>query len=105
MSQVEESDFNSTKHNPLLVEQYMKIQEELKIAWENVRWRDLTKPLYSGLAASLVLRTKVGDNTPGVLEKQAEYWMNNYHADKSPDYFISQIQNIPVGKCISKIVE
>ncbi|XP_062579673.1 uncharacterized protein LOC134241654 [Saccostrea cucullata] len=94
---VEKSDFESTKQNYRLTEKYKIIHEKLNIAWETVQWRDLTKPLYSGLAASLVLELRAGRNTPGVLEKQAEFWKNYYHPDKhdkSTEFFISQVQNI-----------
>ncbi|XP_061188685.1 uncharacterized protein LOC133196852 [Saccostrea echinata] len=101
--QVEESGFDATKQNYRLTEQYKIIHQKLNIAWETVKWRDLTKPLYSGLAASLVLLLRAGKNTPGVLERQAEFWNNYYHPEKSSDYFISQVQNIPNVDCLIDI--
>ena len=74
------------------------IQEKLHIDWRSVGWHDLTKPLYSGLAASLKLQQIAGNNTPGVLERQAEFWVNNYNKGKYPSTFISEVQKIPQGK-------
>lgn len=96
--QVTESDFYSTKNNYWLRKQYSLIQEKLNIDWSNVSWTDLTTPLYSGLAASLVLKRRFGDDTPGVLERQAEIWRTYYHPEKTSSHFVTQVQQLPVGK-------
>lgn len=96
--QVTESDFDSTKNDYLLRKQYSLIQEKLNIDWSNVSWTDLTTPLYSGLAASLVLKRRFGDDTPGVLERQAEIWRTYYHPEKTSSHFVNQVQQLPVGK-------
>lgn len=82
----------------MLREQYDLILEKLNIDWEYVHWNDLTKPLYSGLAASLVLQLRFGNNTPGVLDRQAEIWKNYYHPEQPSSYFIYHVQTLPVGK-------
>lgn len=74
------------------------IQEKLNIDWRAVAWTDLTKPLYSGLAASLRLQQIAGNNTPGVLERQADFWVNNYHKRQPALYFISEVNQIPESK-------
>lgn len=82
----------------MLRKQYLLIQENLNIDWGNVSWTDLTIPLYSGLAASLVLQYRFGDNTPGVLERQADIWRTYYHPEKTSSHFVTQVQQLPVGE-------
>lgn len=60
-------------------------------------WQNLTKPLYSGLAASLLLHLRAGNNTPGDVDKQAEFWINNYQHGKTKTFFLTEIQKIVGG--------
>lgn len=73
------------------------IEEKLHIDWRRVVWQDLTKPLYSGLAASLNLQQIAGNNTPGVLQRQADFWVKNYNKGMTASHFISEVQKIPDG--------
>jgi hypothetical protein len=75
------------------------IAEKLHIDWRSVVWQDLTKPLYSGLAATLNLEQIAGNNTPGVLQRQADFWVKNFNNKGMPaSHFISEVQKIPDGK-------
>lgn len=58
----------------------------------------MTKPLYSGLAASLLLQLRAGNNTPGAADKQAQFWANNYQHGKTESFFLTEIQKIVGGK-------
>lgn len=102
---MEKSEFESTKHCYGIEDMCQAIQEKLNIDWRAVAWTDLTKPLYSGLAASLRLQQIAGNNTPGVLERQADFWVDNYHKGQSPHYFISEVNQIDESKvyCTSTV--
>ncbi|XP_062612911.1 uncharacterized protein LOC134274667 [Saccostrea cucullata] len=96
---IQKSEFESTKHCHGLEDMCQAIKEKLHIDWRRTVWQDLTKPLYSGLAASLKLQQLVGNNTPGVLEKQADFWVHNYHKGRSASQFITEVNKIPDEKC------
>lgn len=95
---MEKSEFESTKQCYGIEDTCQAIQEKLNIDWRAVAWTDLTKPLYSGLAASLRLQQIAGNSTPGVLERQADFWVDNYHKGQSPFYFISEVKQIYESK-------
>lgn len=97
---MEKSEFESTKQCYGIEDMCQAIQDKLNIDWRAVAWTDLTKPLYSGLAASLRLQQIAGNNTPGVLERQADFWVDNYHKGQSPHYFISEVNQIDESKYI-----
>lgn len=97
---MEKSEFESTKQCYGIEDMCLAIQDKLNIDWRAVAWTDLTKPLYSGLAASLRLQQIAGNNTPGVLERQADFWVDNYHKGQSPHYFISEVNQIDESKYI-----
>ena len=54
-----------------------RIKRALCIDWSRVEWRDLTKPLYSAIAARLFLLNKPGA-IPRSLSGQAKYWKDQY---------------------------
>lgn len=95
---MEKSEFESTKHCYGIEDMCQVIQDKLNIDWRAVAWTDLTKPLYSGLAASLRLQQIAGNNTPGVIERQADFWVDNYQKGQSPHYFISEVNQIDESK-------
>lgn len=74
------------------------MKDRLNIQWTSVAWQNLTKPLYSGLAASLLLQLRAGNNTPGAADKQAQFWANNYQHGKTESFFLTEIQKIVGGK-------
>ena len=66
-----------------------KIEKRFNIVWMNVLWKDLTKPLYSALAARLyfhyfqpqVINSSIGD--------QAVLWKTYYRTTNSTGDFSS----------------
>ncbi|OQV18313.1 hypothetical protein BV898_07518 [Hypsibius exemplaris] len=82
--QMDEANFLLTKNNityPNLNEFHRKIfRSSLRIDWTKVVWQDLWKPLYSGLAARILLwiRQEAGHVIPDTLANQAVYWKTHY---------------------------
>lgn len=75
------------------------ISSKLKIDWDRTRWQDLTKPLYSGLAASLYLNLRAGNNTPGDINAQAGFWSHYYHLGLPKSDFFSRIKGLNDDVC------
>ena len=62
-----------------LIPQYTLLRNKLGIDWSTVTWSDLRKPLYSAIAAALLLTLEgAPENVPAAVNKQAEYWLNHY---------------------------
>ena len=64
------------------------IQNRIGISFfEDIRYDFLTKPFHSGLAARLYLHyleiTGVSVPFNGSIEEQADFWINNYHFDRT----------------------
>ena len=81
--QVDRIGFESTqdtKSHPSLEAKHKKIKQSLDIDWEKVKWNDLRKPLYSGLAARLFL-LKIRAPIPSTLKDQADYWKRYYNTE------------------------
>ncbi|XP_061188684.1 uncharacterized protein LOC133196851 [Saccostrea echinata] len=97
--QVKESEFNSTSSCTGLEHQCKIIEDKLNIVWTDVAWENLTVPLYSGLAASLLLQMRARNNTPGEADKQAEFWVNNYQHGKTKTFYLSEIQKLVSDTC------
>ena len=56
--------FTATQANsPALQSKYAAIRDAFGIDWMSVRWTDLQKPLYSGLAAALYIFEQVRTRT------------------------------------------
>ncbi|KAL4219313.1 hypothetical protein ACF0H5_021892 [Mactra antiquata] len=66
--------FKQTKNNPALTNEYNTIRNVLHIDWSTVAWRDLRKPMYSGIAATLLILTKNIQHIPESAELQATIW-------------------------------
>lgn len=82
--QVDKIGFNDTqdvKSHPKLKNKFKKIKERFGINWENVKWKDLRKPLYSAIAARLLLSNKEGE-IPDTLEGRAKYWKYKYNTEE-----------------------
>ena len=79
-----EDAFTSTQIgcDPLLVRKRERIMVIFDINWEAVQWSELYKPLYSALAAQLVL-FNAQDSIPSDSDvvAQAHFWRENYNAD------------------------
>ena len=76
-----------------------EIKQNFSIAWQTVTWQDLTKPLYSALAARLYLQFK-NPNTviPRSIDLQATFWKTNYRVSGNISYFITSAQLSPQGR-------
>ncbi|XP_071095868.1 uncharacterized protein [Haliotis cracherodii] len=79
--QVDESMFRATATCPASIRHVCnQIQIKFRIDWSQVQWRDLLKPLYSGLAASLYIQLRQDDDIiPGSVDAQSQIWKNIYH--------------------------
>ena len=96
--QVDEVGFRATQDttsHPGLTARFDEIQEKLGIDWRQVRWEDLRKPLYSGLAARLFL-TNIPTPIPiaSDVRAQGEYWKNNYNKGGAgtADKFVDDVE-------------
>ncbi|TAH37506.1 MAG: hypothetical protein EYC62_01070 [Alphaproteobacteria bacterium] len=82
--QIERSTLGETKNiqsHPRLKKYHQKIKDELGIDWNNVKYEDLTSPLYSALAARLKLLT-IPKEIPSSadLVGRANYWKTYYNS-------------------------
>ena len=92
---------NITSH-PGLVSKFSKIRRQFGIDWRTVQWEDLRKPLYSGLAARLLLSNKpepipLASNVTA----QASYWKEHYNTEKgagTEEKFIRDVRALKRGK-------
>ena len=81
--QVDEIGFQGTqdiRSHPRLPVRYEKIRKEFGIDWSSVQWSDLRIPLYSGIAARLIL-LNIPETIPCDKEGQATYWKTYYNTD------------------------
>ena len=81
--QVDKRGFKATQDtasHPALVNKLAKVKAEFGIEWSSVKWTDLEKPFYSGLAARLYL-SNIPDPIPSGLDEQARYWKKHYNTD------------------------
>lgn len=62
-----------------LSELYTRIRSKLGIDWSAVTWADMRKPLYSALAAAMLLTLEGAPaNVPTTVDMQATYWLTHY---------------------------
>ena len=81
--QVDKSEFLSTQNNasnPQLTQRYQMISKAFKIDWPSIQWSDLRIPLYSGIAARLLL-LNITEAIPCDIQRQATYWRTHYNKD------------------------
>ena len=97
---VREDIFTRTQigRDPLLVRKREQIMLIFSINWKAVRWSELSKPLYSALAAQLVL-FNAQDNIPSDSDvvAQAHFWRDNYNADGVIQDFINAAERLEGG--------
>ena len=78
---------NLSSRLPIKLQQ---IQELLKINWTGVTWMDLRKPIFSALAARLVLFLADRAIPPtSDLQAQAEFWVELYNSIRDVSEFVS----------------
>ena len=95
-------DTQNTTSHPRLVSKFSQIQSKFGIDWRTVQWEDLRKPLYSGLAARLLLSNKpepipLASNVTA----QASYWKEHYNTEKgagTEEKFIQDVRALKGGK-------
>ena len=68
------------------------------INWKGLRWSELSKPLYSALAAQLLL-FNAQDSIPSDSDvvAQAHFWRENYNADGIIQDFINAAEILEGG--------
>ena len=99
--QVDEVGFEDTQDTTShfgLATKLDKIQEKFGIDWRKVRWQDLRKPLYSGLAARLFL-SNIAAAIPFASDLQAQgaYWKAHYNTNAgagSVEKFVQDVKNL-----------
>ena len=88
------------KLNTTLLQTYEEIKLLYSIEWDRVRWSELNKPLYSALAARLVLYNGLEDiPSSEAVPAQAQFWRDHYNGDGSVQDFIGAIHKLE-GKYI-----
>ncbi len=108
--QIDQKGFDDTQKvsgHPNLKNQYTKIKKDFGIDWASVKYQDLRKPLYSGLAARLkYLNIKSPIPSSSQLGSQADYWKRNYNSNKGKGMkFVSDVlsydksPNLIYGDC------
>ena len=73
-------DTQNTVSHPRLDVRYEQITEEFGIDWPSVQWSDLRIPLYSAIAARLIL-LNIPEAIPCGIQGQATYWKTYYNTD------------------------
>lgn len=74
------ADTQNVASHPRLKTKFETIQAATGISWKNASWEDLRKPLYSGIAARLLL-LNIPESIPSSLEEQAKYWKKHYNTE------------------------
>ena len=91
--------------DPLLVRKREQIMLIFGINWKGLRWSKLNKPLYSALAAQLVL-FNAQDSIPSDSDVvvQAHFWRENYNADGVIQDFINAAERLQGGFSMSIVL-
>ena len=71
--------FKQTQNNPNLQGAYEKIRNSYGVDYNSLKYEDLRKPIYSGLAARLYLLDRVGDKEPEKVMDRARLWKIHYN--------------------------
>ena len=80
----------NTEMNDRLQAKLQQIQNILQINWTEVLWMDLSKPIFSALAARLVIFLANSPIPPiRNLQAQAEFWVENYNQIGNASLFVS----------------
>ena len=67
-------------NHPTLNVKHHLIAQELNIDWVSVQWDELQRPLYSALAARLIL-FYAPERIPDNVEDQAQFWLQHYNTN------------------------
>ena len=92
-------DTQNTTSRSGLVSTFREIQRQFNIDWPSVQWEDLHRPLYSGLAARLIL-LNVAESIPlaSDVAGQASYWRRHYNTTGDEARFIADVAALQEGK-------
>ena len=92
--QVDEDRFQATRSAPELADERLQIlsKSSFNIEWSGVIWADLRKPLFSGIAARLLL-SNVSQEIPLASEiaQQGNYWKQHYNQNGTVQQFIDDV--------------
>ena len=81
--QVDKTSFTETRAN-LTGDLADAIADKFGIYWKQTQYRDLLKPLYSGIAARLKIAARYRQgNIPQSVPEQASYWATTYTTKSS----------------------
>jgi len=81
--QVDDSSFQATRAS-LSGKMEKGIRDKFSIDWKQTQYQDLSKPLYSGIAAMLKIAEYYRySNIPQTVVDQARYWATSYTAESS----------------------
>ncbi|XP_052788738.1 cartilage matrix protein-like [Mya arenaria] len=96
--QIHENEFRATQNHSLLQSQYNLIVGRFGINWNAVRWQNLSKPLYSGIAAALFSIYRAAPyGMSWKLEEQGLFWGHNFHGGRPANNFTQMAAQIDKG--------
>ena len=88
--------------NPRLPGKFEDIREKFQIDWPSVTWRDLRRPLYSAIAARLVLFVAPASiPQTSDIPAQTEFWMRYYNPGGSTATFIAAASELEGTLCVT----
>ena len=94
--------FDATKtigKNAILQHQMKDIKNEFGIDWGTVEWTDLTKPLYSAIAARFYLQLQAPNIAiPRDIPNQAEFWTKYYRTSGTRKEFEDEANTLETGR-------
>ena len=94
-----------TKANANIKEKHDEIKKRFGVDWSQVQWSEMKKPLYSGLAARLVLYN-IPDAIPVELDGQAKFWKTRYSsATGSEQKFVDDVLALVSGDLLEKFAD
>ena len=98
LSQIDKRMFDEIQHNSSrLGNQYSIIANQFGILWNRVTWRDLRKPLYSGIAAALY--TILHGGTQWRIEDQAFFYERHF-VNSAGNNFTNEAKILDLGKTL-----
>ena len=90
--------FNFTKSGtPELKKLQDEVFKKLFVLWSGINWKDLSKPLYSGLAAAMYLKAKTNETIPFSKPEQAKFWKKYFRTNGNEQAFLAAMQAMPEG--------
>ncbi|XP_062602671.1 mucin-5AC-like [Saccostrea cucullata] len=95
---VDEEMFNYTQSGtPILQNIYRDVFNKLFVVWKGITWKELNKPLFSGLAAAIYLKAKTNETIPLSKPGQAKFWKKYFRTNGNEQAFLTAMQAMPEG--------